>query len=217
VRVHPLVASHLRGWRGAIAALLCLAPLVLTACGGTTAKPAARVTPTAPTPALTPLPRSIHAPPGFSLSICPATTGPNGSRCFTRPTSVVLTRSVFAQMVRAAGVTIAGSSRVWCDARRPIKKPRIPYLMNCRAWGLRGRTKVFAHAISLVSATAHSFSVTTRDIPQLLPGPDQSDGAPIVIEFLNFGPTTSTSNLAIRSRASSLPSPCTYRKRSSHG
>jgi hypothetical protein len=187
MRVSTLAASRFRSWRCGAATLLCLVPLVLTACGATTAKPTTRLTSDAPSPALMPLPRSIHAPPGFSPSGCPVITVPDSSLCFTRPTSVVLTRSIFAKIVRAAGV-IVGTSQVYCRPRLPVKKPRAPYILNCRALGISGHTNVLARAISLVTATAHSFSAATRDLPVHLRGTNH--GAPIVVEFLNFGPTT---------------------------
>jgi hypothetical protein len=189
VRVSIPVSSHFRIWQSGVAALLCLVPLILMACGATTAKPTGRVISDEPSPTLTPLPRSIHAPPGFSLSGCPVTTVPNGSLCFTRPTSVVLTRPIFAQIVRAAGVTIS-TSHVFCQPRIPAKKPRAPYILNCRVQGVSGQTHVFVIGLSLVMATGLSFSTATRDLPMRLRGTNH--GAPIIIEFINFGPTTGT-------------------------
>jgi hypothetical protein len=190
VRASTLIASDVRGWRIGTAAFLCLAPLVLAACGMTTAKPTAPLQSGEPRPALKPLPRSIHAPPGFSPSGCPATTVPAGTLCFTRPKSIVLTRSIFAQIVRAAGVTVR-ASQVFCPTGPPAKKPRAPYILVCRALGSSGLTNVLAHASSLVTATGHSFSAATRDLPMQLRGTNH--GAPIVIEFVNFGLTTSRS------------------------
>lgn len=115
---------------------------------------------------------------------------PDGSICFTRPVSVVLTRSIFTQIVRAAGVTIR-TSQVFCPTGSPAKKPRAPYILNCRVMGLTDHTNVFARAISLVTATGRTFAAATRDLPMQLTGTHH--GAPIVLEFVNFGPTTSRS------------------------
>jgi hypothetical protein len=190
VRVLSLVAGQRPRWCIAVAAsVICLAALGLAGCGTATVQPTAG-TPSQPRPSLTALPGSIHAPPGFSRSGCPVTTVQPGSLCFTRPTSVILARSSFARLVQTAGVTVT-TSQASCRPRTPAKRPRALYILSCHAQGSSNQTDVFVNALSLVTATGRSFLPTTRSLPMHLRG--AKHGAPIIIEFLNFGRAGGTS------------------------
>lgn len=168
MHVSTLVANHFRRWRSGVATLLCLAPLVLIACGATTAKSTARVTSTR---GLNYAAAHLHAPYGFSPARCPL---PNPvAACYARSVSVVLTPATFARLVQTTGLALSKKAPN-CLPQRPARLPHFR-VQQCSVVGTTKSTQVEAHAMSLVLVSPESTRATTMALP--------SDSSPVYFEL----------------------------------